>query len=65
MNQLTDLQWMIIDAALSPDAKKAVFVADTLPSRGNERQIWLLDIETNTTSRIEIKPENITWIDVK
>lgn len=65
MNQLTDLQWMIIDAALSPDAKKAVFVADTLPSRGNERQIWLLDIETNTASHIEIKPENSTSIDVK
>lgn len=65
MNQLTDLQWMIIDAALSPDAKKVVFVADTLPSRGSERQIWLLDIVNNTTSRIEINHENITWIDVK
>lgn len=55
---------MIIDAVLEPNAKKAVFVADTLPQRGSERKVYMLDIENNKTSQIQIKPENIAWIDI-
>lgn len=65
MRQLTNLQWMIMDAALSPDGTQAVFVADTTPSRGSERKIYLYNLDTNTTAHIELKPENITWLDAK
>ncbi|OHE05857.1 MAG: hypothetical protein A3K14_02430 [Sulfurimonas sp. RIFCSPLOWO2_12_FULL_36_74] len=65
IRQLTDLQWKIIDAALTPDGNQAVFVADTTPSRGSERKLYLYNIETNTTAPIELKPENITWLDAK
>ena len=65
MHQLTDLQWKIIDAALSPDGREAVFVADTTPSRGSEQKIYLYNLNTNTTTHIELKPENTTWLDAK
>lgn len=65
MHQLTDLQWKIIDAALSPDGTQAVFVADTTSSRGSERKIYLYNLNTNTTTHIELKPANITWLDAK
>ncbi|MDD2829542.1 MAG: hypothetical protein PHW18_08220 [Sulfuricurvum sp.] len=62
--QLTDLKWMIIDGAITPDGTQAVFVADTTPSRGSERKVYLYNIETNTTAPIELKPENTSWINV-
>lgn len=65
MHQSTDLQWKIIDAALTSDGTQAIFVADTTPSRGSERKVYLYNIETNTTAPIEVKSENITWIDAK
>ncbi len=64
MRQLTDLQWMIEDTALTPDGTQAVFVADTTPSRGSERKVYLYNIETNTTAPIELKSENTTWLDI-
>lgn len=65
MRQLTNLQWMIEDAALTHDGAKAVFVADVTPSRGSEHKIYLYNIETNTTAPIELKSENTTWLDSK
>lgn len=65
MRQLTNLQWMIEDAALISDGTQVVFVADTTPSRGSERKVYLYNIKTNTTAPIELKPENITWLDSK
>lgn len=64
IRQLTDLKWMIIDAAFSPDGTQAIFVADTTPSRGSERKVYLYNIDTNTTTPIALKSENITWINV-
>ncbi|OHE08408.1 MAG: hypothetical protein A3K14_02555 [Sulfurimonas sp. RIFCSPLOWO2_12_FULL_36_74] len=64
VRQLTDLKWMIIDAALTPDGTQAVFVADTTPSRGSERKVYLYNIETNTIAPIELKPENTAWLNV-
>ncbi|MDO9265544.1 MAG: hypothetical protein Q7U00_00520 [Sulfurimonas sp.] len=65
MRQLTDLQWMIIDAALSPDGAQAIFVADTTSSRGSERKVYLYNLDTNTTAPIELKPENTIWHQAK
>lgn len=65
MRQLTDLQWMIEDTALTPDGTQAVFVADTTPSRGSERKVYLYDIDKNITKEIALKPENTIWLDSK
>lgn len=64
IRQLTDLKWMIIDAAISPDGTQVVFVADTTPSRGSERKVYLYNIETNTTTPIELKSEKTVWINI-
>lgn len=64
MRQLTNLQWMIEDAALTPSGEQAVFVADTTPSRGIERKIYLYNIETNTTTPIELKSEKTVRINI-
>lgn len=63
IRQLTDLQWMIIDATLSPNGSVAVFIADTTPHRGSERKLYRYDLETNTTTPIVLKPENTVWQD--
>ena len=63
MQQLTNIKSKIIDAALSPDAKKAVFVSDF--SRQGERKIWQLDIDKNEFSQIKLNSGNIIWKSIK
>lgn len=64
IRQLTDLQWMIIDGAITPDGTQVVFVADTTPSRGSERKVHLYNLKSNTTTSIELNPENTIWLNV-
>lgn len=63
MKQLTNMKSMIIDAALSPDAMKAVFVSDF--SRQGERKIWQLNIDKNELSQIKLNSGNIIWKSIK
>lgn len=46
----------------APGGTQAVFVADTTPSRGSERKVYLYNLNTNITAPIELKPENTIWL---